>query len=205
MTPEENLDRLSKEILNQAESESSLILAEARKKADQIRERAKKEAAEEKARILDQAKRDAERLRSQAIATTQMKARTLQLESREKLLTEVFQAAIKKLPSVQEYNDYEGIVKKLIVEAVEQLGAAKVVVSADEETAKLITEKMIKAISAEIKSKIETGETLKKGTGILAATEDGHLNYDNTLETRLAHLETELRAPVYHILMGEPL
>ncbi len=205
MTPEENLDKLSKEILNQAESESNLILAEARKKAEQIRERAKKEAADAKARILDQAKRDAERLHSQAIATTQMKARTLQLESREKLLTEVFQAAIKKLPSVREYNDYEGIVKKLIVEAAELLGTEKVVISADNETAKLITDKMIKTISAEIKSKIEAGEPLKKGTGILAATEDGHLNYDNTLETRLAHLETELRAPVYHILMGEPL
>jgi len=92
-----------------------------------------------------------------------MKARTLQLESREKLLIEVFQAAIKKLPSVQEYNDYEGIVKKLIVEAAEQLGAAKVIVSADKETAKLITDKLIKAISSEIKSKIETGEPLKPG------------------------------------------
>ena len=205
MTPEDNLDRLSKEIFSQAESETNQILVDAKHKAEEIRNRAKQEAAEEKARILDQAKRDAERLRSQALATTQMKARTLQLESREKLLVETFEAARQKLAGVQQRSDYEAIVKRLILEAAEQLGAKQVKLKADKTTAKLITEKMLKEIAAEFKGKIELSGTLEKGTGIVASTEDGHLTFDNTLETRLAHLETELRSPVYHVLMGETL
>jgi vacuolar-type H+-ATPase subunit E/Vma4 len=205
MTPEDNLDRLSKEIFTQAESETGQILAEAKEKAEAIRKRARQEAADEKARILDQAKRDAERLRSQAVATTHMKARTLQLESREKLLTEVFDSARQKLTEVQQRSDYDGIVKRLIIEAVEQLGAKNIQIKADKTTAKLITEKMLKEIAAELKVKIEVAGTLDKGTGIVASTEDGHLTFDNTLETRLAHLETELRSPVYHVLMGETL
>ena len=205
MTPEDNLDRLSKEIFSQAESETNQILADAKHKAEEIRNRAKQEAAEEKARILDQAKRDAERLRSQALATTQMKARTLQLESREKLLVETFEAARQKLAGVQQRSDYEAIVKRLSLEAAEQLCAKQVKLKADKTTAKLITEKMLKEIAAEFKGKIELSGTLEKGTGIVASTEDGHLTFDNTLETRLAHLETELRSPVYHVLMGETL
>jgi vacuolar-type H+-ATPase subunit E/Vma4 len=205
MTPEDNLDRLSKEIFTQAESETSQILAEAKEKAEQIRKRARQEAADEKARILDQAKRDGERLRSQAIATTQMKARTMQLESREKLLADVFTSAQEKLSSVPQRNDYEAIVKKLILEAVAQLESKEIKISADKVTGKLITEKMLKELTAEFGGKIELAATQDKGTGIIAATENGHLTYDNLLETRLEHLENELRSPVYHVLMGETL
>jgi vacuolar-type H+-ATPase subunit E/Vma4 len=205
MTPEDNLDRLSKEIFTQAESETGQILAETKEKAEAIRKRARQEAADEKARILDQAKRDAERLRSQAVATTHMKARTLQLESREKLLTEVFDSARRNLAEVQQRSDYDAIVQRLIIEAVEQLGTKVVKLKADKATAKLITDKMLKEIAAQFKVKIEVAGTLDKGTGIVASTEDGHLTFDNTLETRLAHLETELRSPVYHVLMGETL
>jgi vacuolar-type H+-ATPase subunit E/Vma4 len=205
MTPDDNLERLSKEIFAQAEAETGHIVSEAKEKAEQIRKIAKQEAADEKARILGQAHRDVERLRGQAVATTQMKARTMQLETREKLLEEVFATAQKKLVSVQQWSDYEAIVKKLILEAAAQLESKSIKVRADKVTEKLITDKMLKEIAAETGSKIVLAESLTKGTGIIASTEDGHLTFDNTLETRLAHLENELRAPTYHVLMGETL
>lgn len=205
MTPEENLEKLSKEIFAQAESETHRIMAEAKEKAEHIRQRGRQEAAEEKARILDQAKREAERLHGQEMATTQMKARRVQLESREKVLAEVFEAARAKMASVQEWSDYEDTVERLIVEAVEQLETARVTLRADKVTAKLISAKMLKEITAKTGSQIEIAGTLEKGTGVVAATEDGHLVFDNSLETRLEHLENELRSPVYHVLMGEKL
>lgn len=205
MTPEDNLDRLSKEIFAQVDSETNQILAEAKQKAEQIRKRAREEAATEKASLLDRAKLDAERVRSQAIATTQMKARTMQLESREKLLNEVFEAARAKLASVQDWSDYDVIVKKLILEAAEQLGSEKIKIKADKVTGKYINEKMLKEVSSELGIKVELAGSLDKGVGIVASTEDGHLTYDNSLETRLTHLENELRSSVYHVLMGETL
>jgi V/A-type H+-transporting ATPase subunit E len=205
MTPDDNLERLSKEIFAQAESETGQIIADARAKADQIRKKAQQDAEEEKSRILDQARHEAERLRSQALATTQLKARTMLLDSRERLLKEVFETAEKKMASVQQWSDYEVIVKRLILEAVSQLESKNIKIRADRVTAKHITDKMLKEIEKEFGGKISMAEPLEKGTGIIASTEDGHLTFDNTLETRMAHLENELRAPVYHILMGESL
>ncbi|MHC1741169.1 MAG: V-type ATP synthase subunit E [Anaerolineaceae bacterium] len=205
MTQDENLDRLSRDILQQAQSEAEQIIAEAKEKAALIRRHAQEQAAAERISILEQAQRDSDRIRSQAIATTQLKARTLLLESRERLLTEVFEAAQKKLSSVQQWNDYEAIIEKLVEEAISQMGTSNVILSADPITSKLLTDPLLKKIGSKFDNKIELGESLKNKIGISASTTNGHLNYDNTLETRLKKLSNELRSPVYHLLMGESL
>jgi vacuolar-type H+-ATPase subunit E/Vma4 len=56
-----------------------------------------------------------------------------------------------------------------------------------------------------LKVKLTIKGELKQGTGVIVQTEDGRLQYDNTLETRLSRLKNALRSPVYHILMGEAL
>ena len=205
MTTDKNIERLSRDILQQAESEAEQIISEAKSKAEQIQKRAQEEAAAERVRILNQAKRDSDRIRSQAIATTQLKARTMQLESREKLLTEVFEASLKKIPSVQQWNDYEAIVEKLALEAIAQIGSDKIIIYSDKFTNKLLAESILKKNNSEFGGTIELGDPLEKGTGLIASTTNGHLTYDNTLETRLQKLENELRAPVNHLLMGEGL
>jgi V/A-type H+-transporting ATPase subunit E len=205
MTPDDNIERLSRDILQQAESEAEQIISEAKIKAEEINKLAQEKAAAQRDLILDKAKRDSDRIRSQAIATTQLKARTMQLESREKLLTEVFVEALKKLPSVQQWNDYEAIVEKLATEAISQIRAEKVILRTDKATAKLLTDAFVKKLAQKFNEKIELGDPLEAKTGAMATTTDGHLTYDNTLETRLQKLENELRSPVYHLLMGESL
>ena len=205
MTQDDNIQRLSREIIQQAEADAEKILAEAIAKAEQIRNHAEEVVAADKKRILEQAKNDADRIRGQAIATAQLNARTLILESREKLLVSVFESSLEKIPSVQNYSDYPTIVENLALEAINQLAVKKVILHADKVTNELLKDSVLKKISLKFDGTIEMGEPLKKGTGIIAETVDGHLNYDNTLETRLHRLEGELRSPVYHLLMGETL
>lgn len=205
MTSDENIKRLSRDILQQAQSEADQITVEAKNKVEQIKKNAEEEAAAERTRILDQAKRDAERMRSQTVATTQLKARTQQLEAREKLLTEVFAASMEKLPSVQQWSDYEAIVENLALEAIQQIGSKKLIIHADKFTHKLLADSLLSKIKAKFDGTIELGNPLEKGTGLIVTTEDGHLNFDNLLETRLKRLENDLRAPVYHLLLGESL
>lgn len=205
MTQDDNIQRLSREIIQQAEADAEKILAEAKAKAEQIRNHAQEVVAADKKRILEQAKNDADRIRGQAIATAQLNARTLILESREKLLVSVFEASMEKIASVQNYSDYPAIVESLALEAINQLAVKKVILHADKVTNGILNESVLKKISSKFDGTIEIGEPLKKGTGIVAETVDGHLNYDNTLETRLHRLEGELRSPVYHLLMGETL
>lgn len=205
MATDGNIERLSRDILQQAESDAALVISEANAKADEIRKQAETEASAVKARIIEQAKRDSDRIRGQAVATTQLKARTMFLESRENLLKEVFEEAAKRLSSVEQYNDYEEIVKRLVMEAVSQMNSDNIVINADKKTKKMLADSILNSIASKFNGTIELGNTLENKIGVVASTSNGHLNYDNTLETRLEKLTNELRSPVYHLLMGESL
>jgi V/A-type H+-transporting ATPase subunit E len=202
---DENIKGLSSAVLNDVRGNAEQALADAKAKADAIRKQAAEQAAAERAQILAKATVEAERIRSQAVATTQLKARTLELENREKLLNSVFEAVQQKLTTEQKSADYEKTAQLLLREAVVQIGATVVKVHADQATGKFITASVIEKLSKELNIKIQLDEPLAKGTGVVVETEDGHRQYDNTLETRLKRMRDTLRAPVFHILMGEAL
>ena len=202
---DENLKVLSRAVLNDVQGEAEQILDQARTKIEGIRRRAKEQAEAERDKILEQASVEAERMRSQAVATSQLKARTMVLEQREKLLEEVFETAKQRLSSVLRGSDYEKTAQRLLEEAIHQLSAESAVVRADEETMKALSTSVIEKISKEMQIKIKLGDPLEKGLGVIAETEDGHRQYDNTLETRLKRMQDTLRSSVYRILMGEAL
>ncbi len=196
---------LSRSILSDANNEAEEILADARAKADAMRAHAQQQADAERSQILETATREAERIRSQAVATTQLKTRTMTLEHREKLLDSVFKAAREQLSDVEQWSDYDTIALRLLREALVQLKAQEIVIHADAKTGKLLTAALLKKLSEELKLSLSIGKPLEEGIGVVVESADGHLNYDNTLETRLARLQSALRSPVYHLLMGEML
>lgn len=200
---DDNIKGLSSAVLSDVRGNAEQALTDAKAKAELIRKQAADQAAAERAQIMAKASVEAERIRSQAIATTQLKARTQELEEREALLNSVFDAAAEKLTTVQKSSDYEKTAQLLLREAVVQIGANVVKVHADQATGKFITHSVIEKLAKELNIKIQIDEPLAKGTGVVVETEDGHRQYDNTLETRLKRMRDTLRAPVYHILMGE--
>jgi len=202
---EENIDALSREMLGNAKAEAEQILAEAKAKADAIRRKAEDQAAAERAQILERAKQEADRLRGQVVATTQMKARTMELEHREKLLDKVFTAAHLQLADVVKHSDYKVIARRLVQEALVQLKPKSAKIRADKVTQSFLTEAVLDGLSKEYTVKLTFGEPLAQGIGVVVETDDGHLQYDNTLETRLNRLQNGLRPPVYRILIGETL
>lgn len=201
---DENIKVLSRAVLSDVQGDAEQILAEAKTKAEQIKQRAQEQAEAERAKILELASVEAERVRSQVVATNQLKSRTMLLEQREKLLEEVFSIVRQRLASVQRDSDYDKIAQRLFREAIQQLGGAAIV-RADEETMKSLSTSQIENVSKETQTQIRMGDTLEKGYGVVAETEDGHRQYDNTLETRLKRMQDSLRGSVYRILMGETL
>lgn len=204
-TQEETIEALARAILSEAREESEQIKADAGEKANAIRKRAQAQAESERKAILDRARQDAERLRSQALASAQMQARSAQLEHREKLLDKVFEAVKQKLPSVQKRSDFDQIAALLLQEAVTQLRVSTAEVRADETTQKALKDRALEKISKELKAQLTLGAALNEGVGVVVNSDNGRLHYDNTLETRLARLQGELRSSVYHVLMGEKL
>ena len=199
-TEAKDIEMLERAIMVEANEEAAQLLAEAKEKADTIRKRAQAEAESERKLILDRAKQDADRLRSQALATTQLKSRSTQLDQREKILDSVFKEVKKQLSGVTKRSDYNAIVTMLSREALTQLKVTEAEIRADESTQKALK---LDEISKELNGKFSLGDKLEEGTGIVVSASDGKLYYDNTLETRLSRLQSTLRSSVYKVLMGE--
>ncbi len=191
--------------MTEARSEADHVVAEAKAKADATRQQAQQQAEEARKEILDRATQEASRIRSQKIAATQLKARTAQLDSREKLLNKVYKTALQELPSVQQWTDYEEIARSLLREAIQLLRVNAVQIRADKHTMAHFSEQFLKDLSNELKVQITPGEPLAKGTGVIVEAENGHLQFDNTLETRLERMWNAMRSQVNHLLMGEAL
>jgi vacuolar-type H+-ATPase subunit E/Vma4 len=202
---EENMQALSRAVLAEARTEAEQLLADARTKVEAIRQRAQGQAETESKEILERARDEAASIRSQCIAAAELGARTLRLDRREKLLDSVFDAVRQRLSAVQQWTDYGQIVRQLSNEAVAQLGAPSARIRADERTRAMLADGMLAEIASQAGVELELGEPLQRGTGVIAETVDGHRRYDNTLEARLSRLRGALRAPAYHLLMGESL
>jgi V/A-type H+-transporting ATPase subunit E len=200
---EENIEPLTRAILKEAEVDASQMREEAKTRADDIRQRARQDAEKARREILDKAQQEADRLRSQTVSSAQLKARTMQLENREKLLDRVFQAAREKLADVQKRPDYEQLAAMLLREALVQLRVNKAEIRADPATRAILEKKALNDISSELKGQFTFADNLEEGSGVVIEAADGKLHYDNTLETRLQRLQSTLRSSVYKILMGE--
>jgi len=202
-TETQDIEMLSRAILTEARDEADQIKAEAKEKADAIRKRAQEQAEQERKAILDRAREDAERLRGQAVATAQLKSRSLQLTNREQLLDRVFETVRERLPEVHKRPDYDQIAALLLREALVQLRVNKAQVRADKTTQTILEKKLLNELSRELNGQFTSAGVLEEGTGVIVDAADGRLNYDNTLETRLQRLEGTLRSSVYKILVGE--
>ena len=202
-TETQDIEMLERAILTEARDEAEQIKAEAKEKADTIRKRAQERAEVERKAILDRAREDVERLRGQAVATAQLKARSLELAHREKLLERVFKTAQEKLREAQNRPDYEEIAAMLLREALTQLRVNKADVRADEATLKVLKKGALRDISKDLNGEFKDGDALEEGTGVVVDAADGKLHYDNTLETRLRRLQGTLRSSVYQVLTGE--
>lgn len=199
----ENIVELERAILIEAREEAEQMQVEAKEKADAIHKRAQEQAESERKAVLDRAREDADRLRSQATATAQLKARSSQLEHREKVLDNVFAEVKKQLDAVKKRPDYDAIAALLLREALTQLRVDKAEIRADESTQKALKKGALDEIAKELKGEFTIGGGLEEGTGVVVDASGGKIHYDNTLETRLSRLQNTLRASVYKVLMGE--
>jgi vacuolar-type H+-ATPase subunit E/Vma4 len=202
-TKVQDIEMLERAILTEARDEAEQIKAQAKEKVEAIRKRAQEQAEQESKAVLARAREDTERLRSQAIATAQLKARSLELTKREELLDRVFKTVRERLAEIEKRPDYDQIATLLLREALVQLRVNKAQIKADKTTKAILEKKALKEISKELNGDFTFTGTLEEGTGVVIEAADGKLNYDNTLETRLDRLEGTLRSAVHKVLIGE--
>ena len=201
----DNLQTLSRAILKKAHADAEEVLADAKAKAEAIRNQAQEQAESERSRILARAQQEVDRIHSQQKATAELQARSMKLEQREALLSQVFAAVRQRLPGVQQWTDYDQIATQLANEALTQLRADQGILYADARTQEVLDDAALEQLGKAVEMEVKRGETLAHGTGVVAKTEDDYREYDNTLEARLDREQDELRFPVFRLLMGESL
>jgi vacuolar-type H+-ATPase subunit E/Vma4 len=83
------------------------------------------------------------------------------------------------------------------------------VILADEVARRVLDEATLQRLEAEAGIEMTLGEVLDQRAGqprrlgVVVQSSDGHLRYDNTLQTRLTRMRGGLRASTFRVLMGE--
>jgi vacuolar-type H+-ATPase subunit E/Vma4 len=202
--PSSGVDGLEEAVQSEAREKARKIVTDAETRAKQIRERAERQVEGEVQRIVEEAHEKVRALRSDTAAKARLEAQTLKLQRRENLLDQVFAGAEKRLDALVERADYADIVWMLVREGVARLGRdVPLRVHAGRRTQDVLDAGMLERLRDELGPTLTLGEVLSAREGVVVETVDGHRSFDNTLQTRLSRMREALRAPVFHILMGE--
>lgn len=201
----QGLRELSRQVLGEAQAEARQTLEDARARAESVRQEAERQSEVTCREILERARRQVDPLRSQALASAQLEAQRLRLDSREQLLAQVFSGAREKFEMVVSAPDYRDILHGLIQEAVASLGTEEIILHADRGTQRYLDDAYLAEVGGQLGVTLRRGEVLGEETGIVAETSNGHRRYRNTLEARLERMREALRTPVYRLLVGEAL
>ncbi len=200
----EEIHALEIAIIAEARAEVEHLLGEAEAQAQRIRREAEAQSAAEREALLQEAAAQATALGESTVARAQLEAQRLKLRRREALIVTVFEAAAQRLPALLEAPGYTETVAALVRDGVERLNVrTNLILCVDSQTGAHLGADHLAALSAELGVTLTLGAPLELGVGVMVETPDGHRRYDNTLSARLNRMREALRAPVYHILMGE--
>ncbi len=143
--------------------------------------------------------KQADSIRRQVIGAAELEVRNAQLRSLEVAITEVFDAAAKKVS--QTSGSYqEASLARLIKEGVDVLGPrAKVLCAAKDSRA--VSAAVEKLAGKEARLVVETLGVDTIG-GVVLTSDDGSVKFDNTFEARLERMKPSLRKEVAALLTG---
>ncbi|MBN1246010.1 MAG: hypothetical protein JXC32_00035 [Anaerolineae bacterium] len=199
----QDMEGLRQAIAREAERDRQRILGEARARVEAIRAQAQAEAVDEAARLVEAAEAKAARLRREAVGTAGLDAQALKVRARESVLGLVFDRAADVFETASALPDYAAIVEGLLIDAIAHLGGAALIIHADADAQAILDHDLLERIGLQTGCELLVGQLLLDGTGVVVESSDGHLRYDNTLQTRLTRMRPTLRTPVYRMLVGD--
>jgi V/A-type H+/Na+-transporting ATPase subunit E len=195
------LSEATKSALEKVVSEFSIeVAAELEAGRDQALESlegARRETIETVSKILEGGTKQAESLIRQITGTSELGSRNLQLRVTEEAVSEVFEAAMKKVAKSNPA-DYEKAIGHLLAEGVEFIGSvAKVSCSAKDKKVVFTSIKKLNHGATKLSLDDESIDTIG---GVVLTSADGTVRFDNTFEARLERLRPTLRKDVASLL-----
>lgn len=185
------------EILKQAAEEKKRILAEAQSEAEKVRSEA-----------VERAERTAESVRRKILSGVHLEVQRQYLDSREEVMSAVFDALIEKMARYRESKAYRSFLKRLVLEGVVALeGDAFSLVMGDVEK-RIMTKKTldetVRMIEESAGKKVRLTPLKRKlpEAGIVVVSSDERMLFDNRIATRIERMKDEIRLEVMNRVMA---
>ena len=152
--------------------------------------------------IIESSKKQAENLKRQIIGSSTLNARNKELVIIESAIDEIFIKAKEKLAKSNNEKNYEKLLSRLIQDSSAKLGS-EIVIQCNKTDLNLV-KKLVSQESSNRKSKITVSdEVVNIIGGIKAASVDGTMSLDNTLDSNIETLKPLIRKEIVQLLRGE--
>jgi V/A-type H+-transporting ATPase subunit E len=152
--------------------------------------------------IIESSKKQAENLKRQIIGSSTLNARNKELVIIESAIDEIFAKAKEKLAKSNNEKNYEKLLTRLIQDSSAKLGS-EIVIQCNKTDLNLV-KKLVSQESSNRKSKITVSdEVVDIIGGIKAASVDGTMSLDNTLDSNIETLKPLIRKRIVQLLRGE--
>ena len=189
-------DTLQK-VSDEFEGEALADLQEGMEQSLALIDAARRETKEEISKILEASVKQADALKRQIIGAAELEARNAQLKALEKAMNDAVAGAVSGAPGV-ERRRYEAALGRLISEGVGVIGPKAAVFCNSKDRA--LVSSVLKEMSKQFPGLVPGEADTTTVGGVVLATTDGSVRFDNTLEARLERLRPTLRKEVADLL-----
>ena len=196
-------DALIDEIMADARKKAGRAARRAEQEAKDIVDKAGREAEDALKSAIDAARQRAERQKTIVLATVDIEAQRIEIDARESVIRDAFDAAEKRLAERQGF-DYAGVLANLVAAAAEAIGGDRFVVTLAERDRKSVE---LAALQQTVSKKLGRAvrldlapEAAPISGGVIVYSADGRRMVDNSFESRMARTYDHLRRQVAQIL-----
>ncbi|MFW9845211.1 MAG: V-type ATP synthase subunit E [Candidatus Thorarchaeota archaeon] len=201
------VDNIIDIINSKTKEECAKIIAEAEEYKAQRLENAKKRAKTITDEIAGKAEREADAEIAKYQASALLQAKYKLLESKEAIMTEVYDTALEKIQKSVLDDKYDQTVFRLVIDGAASLQEPEIeIVLPEGQKVKLDSTALATAIAKEAgtKSKVNvSNDTVRATGGVIVRSKDGSKWVDNTFEARKERLDASLRDRVANLLFSE--
>jgi V/A-type H+-transporting ATPase subunit E len=197
-----SLERTIDKVLSQKESALISEIDSALQNSLKNLESSKSSLQVEYDNIIESSRKQAENLKRQIIGSSTLNARNKELVIIESAIDEIFIKAKEKLAKSNNEKNYEKLLTRLIQDSSAKLGS-EIVIQCNKTDLNLV-KKLVSQESSNRKSKITVSdEVVDIVGGIKAASVDGTMSLDNTLDSNIETLKPLIRKEIVQLLRGE--
>lgn len=197
-----SLERTIDKVLSQKESALISEIDSALQNSLKNLESSKGSLQVEYTNIIESSKKQAENLKRQIIGSSTLSARNKELVIIESAIDEIFNKAKEKLAKGNNEKDYEKLLTRMVQDSVAKLGS-EIIIHCNSADLKLV-KKISSQESSDKKMKITVSdEAIDIIGGIKAASVDGTMTLDNTLDSNIETLKPLIRKDIVQLLRGE--